>query len=371
LKVLAVGASIAGLSCAESILTHNPSIEVTVVDKKPKVGMDVRCACGVSLYMLRKVEITVPRRAIAARIRRVRIYAPNGDYWELKGDENYGYVLDRQVFEEHMAARVEALGGEFFLNYKVTTKETFGWCDFVVGADGYPSVIAEFLRVPRLAPCDVHLGVQRILREVLHPQDTIELFFGEKIAPKGYAWIFPNGKSGVKVGLGVPLSERVNAGKFLYTFIEKMGLKNVKASKIVAKLIPTGKFPDTGVYSVGSRNFLLVGDALPSTDPLTGGGICQGIASGKAAGKAIAEGKPENYDRYLGWLRRQNAWRYRLKRVLFSFTDEDLNKLVQTMGSFQPKTLSVSRELKRGIRHIALRNPRSLIKILKALVFPI
>ena len=85
MKVLVVGSGPSGLACAEAILRHNPSVEVTVVDKKLRVGDDVRCACGVSLYMLEKVGVSVPESCIAARIRRVRVYAPNGVFWELKG----------------------------------------------------------------------------------------------------------------------------------------------------------------------------------------------------------------------------------------------------------------------------------------------
>jgi len=372
LRVLIVGASVSGLACAETILRLS-SFDVSVVDKKLRVGENVRCAGGVSLHMLQKVGIIIPRRAITTRIRKIRIFAPNSHpirhngYWESKSGEDYGYILNREVFEEYMAKRVEALGGEFFLNYKVTTKKNFGQYDFIVGADGYRSVIADFLRVPMLPTCDVHLGVQRTLKEASYPQDTIEIFFGKKIAPKGYAWVFPNGDDQVKVGLGVPLPEAIKLQKLLDVFVKKRGFTNLKGTTIVPKLIPTGRFPNTGVHPVEGRHFLLVGDALPSTDPVTGGGIVQGIASGKAAGRAIAEGKPERYDYYIGWLKRQNTWRYRLKEVLYSFSDQDLNDLIQVMQGFKPKTMSVGKELRRAVVYLLLQKPRLLSKFFKLL----
>ena len=362
MRVLVVGAGPAGLACAESILVHNPSVEVTVIDKKLEVGTDVRCACGVSLYMIQRVGVSIPESCIATRIRRVRIHAPNLDFWELKGDRDYGYVLNRELFERHMAERVKDLGGEVLTSKAVTPEklDKLWRYNFIVGADGPSSTVAKWIGTPQLKPCDVHLGVQKTFVWRWRPQDLVELYFGEKVAPKGYAWIFPaDEKNQVKVGLGVPLSERVNARKLLDEFIQSR-LGNCREASFVAKLIPTAKFPRTGVYAGG--RVLLVGDALPSTDPLTGGGIMQAIASGKAAGKAIAEGTPELYDRYIGWLRKQNSWRAHLKKVLYSFTDQDFNDLIKIMRSFKPKTVSLGKELRRAVLYLLLRKPKLLRK---------
>jgi len=361
MRVLIVGAGPSGLACAESILTHNPSVEVTIVDKKPKVGLDVRCACGISLLMVERVGVSIPESCIAARIRRVRIYAPNFDYWELKGD--YGYILNRELFEKNMAEKVEALGGKIVLAHLVNDRDLEyrqSRYDIIVGADGYPSVVRDWLRfrIPGypLPLKDTYIGVQKTVIWK-HPRDLIELYFGEKVAPKGYSWRFPaNGKEQVRMGLGVPLSERVKARKLLDNFVPP------ECSEIgfVAKLIPLAMFPRTGVY--GKGRVLLVGDALPSTDPLTGGGIMQAIASGKAAGQAIAEGQPKKYDEYIEWLRKENRRRYRLKNVLYSFTDEDYNDLIRALRGFEPKSMSVSKNLRRAFLHLLLRKPWLLRK---------
>jgi len=363
MKVLVVGASISGLACAESILVHNPSVEVTVIDKKPEVGTDVRCACGVSLYMAERVGVSIPQSCIVARIRNIRVYAPSLDYWELRSERDYGYVLNRELFERYMAERVEDLGGEV-LTYNATPEKLdklWGY-DFIVGADGPSSAVTRWIGIPPLKPSDVHLGIQKTLIWKPHPQNLIELYFGGKVAPKGYAWLFPAGKGKVKMGLGVPLSERVNTRKLLDGFIQSR-VGNCREVAFVAKLIPTAKFPRAVVYAGG--RVLLVGDALPSTDPLTGGGIMQAIASGKAAGKAVAEGTPELYDRYIEWLRTQNSRRYRLKKVLYSFTDQDFNDLIRVMRGFKPKTMSLGKELRRAVLHLLLRKPSLLGKFFK------
>jgi len=364
LKVLVVGAGPAGLACAESILTHNLEAEVVVVDKKRKVGENPRCAGGISRYLMEKVGFPVPQSCIVARLRRVRIYAPNMNYWEMKGDRDYGYVLDRTIFEQQMAERVEGLGGKIVLSHFVSDRDLEFWqgqYDYVVGTDGPESVVRRWLRLPKHYGTDIHFGVQKTITMDYYPQDTIELYFGE-VAPLGFAWIFPAGDGLVRIGLGIPWWIGWKAHKLLDNFIQRQ-VYDYKEISSVAKLIPTARMPKTGIYGT----VILVGDALPSTDPLTGGGICQGIASGKAAGRAIAEGQPQNYDRYIGWLRKQNNRRYRLKGILNSFSDEDFNALVHGMKSFRPKTMSIGNELRRAVIHLLLRKPRMMGKFFKCL----
>jgi len=364
MKVLVIGCGPAGLACAEKILALT-EFEVTVVDKKSRVGENPRCAGGISRYMMEKVGFSVPKSCIVANLKRVRIYAPNMDYWEFKGDKDYGYVLNRELFEQAMAEKVEGLGGKIVLGHLVSTKDLEFWqsqYNYIVGADGPVSVVRQWLGLPNFSGGDVHLGVQKTITMDSYPQDTAELYFGENVASEGYAWIFPGGNSLVRIGLGVPVWRGWRVHQFLDNFIER-NVYDHREINSIAKQIPTAKMPETGVYG----KVVLVGDALPSTDPLTGGGVCQGIASGQAAGRAITEGHLGNYDRSINWLRKQNNRRYRLKQVLYSFSDQDFNKLIEVMHGFKPKTMSIGAELRRAVIRLLLRKPRLARKFFKYL----
>ena len=364
MKVLVIGAGPSGLSCAQCLSALSES-DVTVIDKKHSIGENPRCAGGLSLFMMEKVGFSVPESAIDARIKKLRIYAPNLKYWELKGAEDYGYVLNRERFEQSMATNVVQQGGRINLGSPVSLRDMNGLVnkyDYIVGADGPVSIVREWLRLPRYSLEDVHIGVQKMISMDYYPQDTIELYFGEKVAPQGYAWIFPGGNGMVRVGLGVPSSKGSLAMLLLDRFISRQ-VYDCKVVDSVGKQIPTAEMPRTGVYG----KILLVGDALPSTDPLTGGGISQGIATGKAAAWALAEGKPRTYDMYVGWLRKQNNRRYKLKKVLYSFTDQDFNDMVAVMQGFRPQSLSVGKELRRAITRLLWKKPRLLRKFFKYL----
>jgi len=364
-KVLIVGAGPSGLACAEQILT-NTEFEVNIIEKNSVVGENPRCAGGVSKYLVEKVGLSISEQCIVAKIRKVRIYAPDGNYWELKGNEDYGYVLDRTRFQQNIANIVEGLGAKLLLGHSVSAGLKFyqKYYNYIVGADGPTSAVRQWLNLPGFEPSDIHLGLQKTITMDSYPQDTVELYFGEKVAPHGYAWIFPCGSGLVRIGLGIPLSkcgDRLPV-QLLNRFIERH-VYEYQELNFVGKMIPTAKMPEKGVYG----NIALVGDALPSTDPFTGGGICQGIASGKAVGQAITEGKLENYDYHIKWLRKQNNRRYKLKRVLYSLNDQDFNALVQVMKGFTPKTMSIGKELRHAILRLLWHKPRLIKKFFKYL----
>jgi len=279
--------------------------------------------------------------------------------------EDYGIVLHREVFEQKMAERVNQLGGHIQLNNPVSVldldhlKHEY---EYIVGADGPASVVRRWVGLPTHCTDDVYIGVQKTVTMELYPQDMIELYFGEKVAPQGYAWLFPRGDGLVRAGLAIPISKGSLAMPLLDQFINRRA-HDFKVIATVGKQIPTAKMPKTGVYG----NILLVGDALPSTDPLTGGGIAQAIATGTAAGRALAERTPKNYDSYISWLRKQNNRRYRLKDVLTSFSDKEFNDLIEVLQGFRPKTMSIGNELRRAVIRLLLQKPRLLSKFFKYL----
>ena len=133
--------------------------------------------------------------------------------------------------------------------------------------------------------------------------------------------------------------------------------------ELISKLLPLCKPPKTGVYG----NILLVGDALPSIDPSFGGGIVESIISGQMVAKAILENQLQNYDRY--WkesLIGENAFRYRIKRVLTSLSDKDWNEIVKKLGESKPVfEASSGKVLRKVAGWMMLRKPKLLWKFLR------
>jgi digeranylgeranylglycerophospholipid reductase len=295
----------------------------------------------------------------------IRICSPNGEFWDLASDEPMGYVLDREKFESGLALRAERLGAEFVWNYNVTReglsklKDKY---DYIVGADGYPSVVADWVGAPRPSLEDVEHCIQKVVKLGGHPQNRIDIYFGCSFAPCGYAWVFPKGDGEVRLGLGVALSLKLNVKSFLDFFCWYV-THDLDGRELVSRLLPLAKPRKSNVFMNGK--VLLVGDAGLFADPSFGAGIPQAIYSGLACGKAIAEGRPERFDDYIGWLRKENMFRYRVKRIITSLSDRDWNKIVKQLQKGKPVfDVSSGAGLTAVCKWVFWRNPRFLFKFI-------
>jgi len=371
-KTVILGASVAGSATALSLLS-NPDGEVVLIDRKLK-GRVSRCAGGISLYMLSKTGLKhIPSDLIQSEIRSVRIYGPRLETsWGFQFSTPYGYVLHRARLEEWLIRQAERLGAqlcEWNVPSVEALRDRFKY-DYLVGADGLPSTVRTYLGLAPPEPSDIHLGIQyeTVWRD--YPLGEVRLYLGE-LAPQGYAWVFPAEPGRAKVGLGIPLSVKANVGGLLKKF--SVSIDAPQSSPPIARLIPTAPPMKTCVYG----NIALVGDAALQCDPATGGGIANALICGNLLGQALAlppvisMGIDEPlvlnplalYD--VWWkhhVGRRNRLRYRLKQLLHSLKQRDLDRLLQALQGFKPQTPNVGRELARGVLHVLLREPRLLLK---------
>lgn len=349
-KVAIIGCSCAGLGTALNLLKMDKSIDVTLYDRKSYVGERTICGGLVSAFALRDLKIQVPGQVIASAIKNVRLYSPNGGYWQLDSEGVYGYVLWRDRFERLLAREVLNLGGKIKLEHEVRSLNLDA--DVIIGADGLTGVTSKLVGFPHLN--DVDLAVQRTAYIDNGDRNRMELYFGENIAPSGYAWVFPLRRHLVRVGLGIPLSLRMNPNRLLDKFMEMV--KAEPTSKSNVKLLPTAKPPAKLVY----RNILLVGDAAHLCDPMTGGGITNAFQSAEYAVKAIIDHDLERYDYYCRGLKRRNRLRYALKKFLFKLSDEDFNRLISAMKGFKPNLTRISWSLMQAVLTLAVKDPKLL-----------
>lgn len=367
-KVWVVGGGPSGLSTAIAIKVNNPDMDVWVLDKDkdyPGFAGPQRCAGGVNQWFLDRVGLfRLPNDVVSSVIHRFRVYAPNmKDCWEVKAEKPLGYVIDRNLFERWLATQAQKVGA-LIRNYNVTS-ESLDRChaDCIVGADGLHSTVARWAGASKPSLSEIQHCVQKTIGWD-GPQDIIGICFSNKIAPRGYAWCFPAGKGRIRVGLGVPLSLRLNPSRLLEELMLKLGFGKVEHLEFISKLVPVAKPRKSNVFMNG--RVMLVGDAGLHTDPLFGGGIVQGIIAGEACGRAIAEGNPFLFDKYASWLTKHNRWRYKLKKILMGFSDRGLAKFIEMLRKLEPpeEPVSVTKELKRVVRQLMWRKPSVILKLL-------
>ena len=108
--------------------------------------------------------------------------------------------------------------------------------------------------------------------EVPDPK-LIHLYFGTKLAPRGYVWVFPKGKHNANVGIGIAGTQEETAKSYLDKFIAASpGLRDGSIIEVNCGCVPVGHFLD----DMTANNLLVVGDAAHQVNPVHGGGI--GIA---------------------------------------------------------------------------------------------
>ncbi len=117
------------------------------------------------------------------------------------------------------------------------------------------------------------------------------LLVGDRVAPSGYAWVFPWGRHRVRVGVGIIHPDsREDPNQFLDRLVSDAGrygvnLKGAQPIEHHHGLIPSERFADRFV----GDGILAVGDAAGHASSLLGEGIRWAIEAGRMAGEVAAK----------------------------------------------------------------------------------
>jgi len=298
--VIVVGGGPAGSMAAKEIAQSGHS--VLVVEKHREIGIPLCCAEATSLRSLGLFMEPDPKW-VAAPINGAVLYSPDGTEVAVPW-KDVGVVLERKIFDRHLAGLAGAAGAEVLVNTEAIAVNLDGdnvrevvlrsggenravKCRAVIGADGVESMIGAWTGMDtRLEPEQLHSCAQYLVSNVDGPQDMVRFWVGHDVAPGGYLWIFPKGNGMANVGLGIVASLAGNKKpeKYLDEFIAQ----KLPKAKIIEKMV--GGTPALGWdHPMVKGNVMLAGDAARLTDPLSGAGIAIAMASGSLAGKLVSD----------------------------------------------------------------------------------
>ncbi|MEW5955868.1 MAG: NAD(P)/FAD-dependent oxidoreductase [Candidatus Micrarchaeota archaeon] len=379
------GGSAFGKKAAEA------GMKVLVLDKKKEIGTPVRCGEGVAEHTEADLGIKVLPNAIASKIAGARVFAPNGKSLRLKTAGTHGYVLERKLFDKHLAMDA-ARAGAHVLPHALAIS--------LLKKDGKPAgakVLHMGEEIEFHAPLIVSAeGMEaKIAREagfdakaVLYDVDTcfeyemagvpcepfIDLYFSTRVANRGYCWVFPKGTDVANVGIGIGGNTNQNPKAQLDLFISEHPELFRRAQPVEYK---------GGLISVGAPisefvkdNFMVIGTAAHQVDPIHGGGIGLAIEAGnmaaEAASEAFAKGdfSKKNLLPYEEKWRKQTgpklAKRLLLRKVLEKLSDDDWNHIV---GGINEADLDkvLAGNYKPVVAKVLLTRP-TLLKVLSALM---
>ncbi|MDQ1262169.1 MAG: Digeranylgeranylglycerophospholipid reductase [Euryarchaeota archaeon] len=361
-------------------------LNVALLEKRQEIGEPIRCAEGVSIRSELRELIKVQPDWISTKVNGVRMHSPNNDNVSMtvdRGGEGGGYILERKKFDRGLALQAACAGAEVLVKTRATgliRKESL-WrvsaisqgeplqieASLIIGADGVESKVARWAGIgAKLKPEDIMVCAQYLVLDDSIDQEYCEFFFGNRMAPGGYVWIFPKGGRLANVGIGIQGTQSGPGEPMM--LLERFMHSRMPRAKILQ--IVAGGIPTSGpMNNTTSDGIMLVGDAAHQSDPLTGGGIINamraGVMAGETAGKAVSSGDvstaalKEYEDRWRSSVGKQIERRYRAKNYFLKLTDDDLNHLI---GSLHGK--DVSRMDTRGLLSVLFKhNPKLLWKL--------
>ncbi|MDD1749626.1 MAG: NAD(P)/FAD-dependent oxidoreductase [Methanothrix sp.] len=375
------GGSMAAKAAAES------GLNVVLLEKRQEIGEPIRCAEGVSIRSELSELIKVQPDWISTEVNGVRMYSPNNDNVfttvDNRGGEG-GYILERKTFDRGLALQAACAGAKVLVKTRATG---LIWKDglpcgvsaccrgehlqieapLIIGADGVESKVARWAGIDaRLKPEDIMVCAEYQVLDAGIDQEYCEFFFGNRMAPGGYIWIFPKGGCLANVGIGIQGSQSCPGEpiRLLERFLQSK-MPRAKILQMVAGGIPTSGPMKTSI----SDGIMLVGDAAHQSDPLTGGGIINamraGIMAGEMAGKAVSSGDvstaalKEYEDRWRSSIGKQIEKRYHAKKFFLKLTDDDLNHLAQSLHGKDLSRMH-TRDL---LKFLFKQNPKMLLKL--------
>jgi len=391
--VVIVGAGPAGSIAAYEMAGRGHS--VLVLDKRQELGTPKRCAEGINIKGLQEVGLEPNPLWAVNKIVGSHIYAPSGKRVEMNDLGTTGFVLERKIFEKHLAKRAIDAGAKYMVKTLVTDvlkdgdrivgvkarhmgEEFDVNAKLVIAADGVDSMTAKRAGINTLNKLsDYHSGFQYEMAGLRIQNDVLSLYFGVEVAPKGYVWIFPKGGGIANVGIGivgVESGEGRRARDYLDKFIASHPevFENASPIEVNAGGIPVKIDAETFVKD----GFMVVGDAAQQVNPIHGGGIALAMRAAKLCAEVASSALTEDDVSRERLLEYETRWMegdgkhlkrlLKLRYFLEKLDDKDFENFAVALRG--EDIMALTRGDFKAIVNLALKSPRLLPVAKKFLV---
>ncbi len=318
--LLVIGAGPAGIAAA--ITAHRAGRSVLVIDRAT-FPRDKICGDGLTTAALRELDAlgldpaTVPSWI---DVDSALVRSPSGRevlFPFPEGAGLYGAVcrrrdLDLALVEHARALGIDIIEGATFLSITETDSDNLVEVDgvgtirsnWVVAADGMWSAVRKAVGAAQPGYRGEWHAFRQYFRSV-SPQAASQLvvWFEPDLLP-GYAWSFPLGDGSANVGFGIQRGGSYSVPAMAAVWRDLLQRPHVRAflgPDAVAEG-PHRAWPipaRVDRVTLTHHRTLFVGDAAAATDPMTGEGIGQALATGRWAAEAIVS-NPDNPVRACG-----------------------------------------------------------------------
>lgn len=342
--IIIAGGGLAGMIVATSAAYYSKqSLKILVIDRNSFVDLGKKTLngwiCGDAVgknsvdYMTSRIGISWGSPEIEHPVKGVIAYSP--DHKTGISFDGDGYILNRRLLPQKQLQDARKLGVEVMEN--VALRSLLKDDSFVTGVEGEELKTKKVIKKTAKLTIDC-TGVTSVLRTNLPIKSYIEkkidrndlestgryiynfkvngedktyfdpdyciIHLDQKLAPGGYAWVFPKGRDKVNIGLGV---QQLAFNLYNKSYGTTKNLKNlideyVKLNPVISEpeLPNTEEDQDNswGTWQVSVRRqndcmvgngYMLVGDSAWMPKPLDAGGIGPAIIAATIAGKNAVE----------------------------------------------------------------------------------
>ena len=362
--IIVAGGGLAGMIVASSAAYYSKqSLKILVVDRNasPQIGKKTISGwvCGDAVgknsvdYMTSRIGIKWQNPEIEHPVKGVIAFSP--DHETSISFDGEGYILNRKVLPQKQLN--DALNAGIEIKYNLALRNVLTDNGNVIGVEGEDlETKSPFKKTSKIVvdctgvtsvlrtnlPINSHIqkkinrdDLEATGRYIYNFQNEVEdntffdpdyclIHLDQNIAPGGYAWVFPKGKSKVNVGLGVQQkameehNRKQGQRKDLKTKIDDYVRLNpvIKNPQIADGESDDGNSWGTWQVSVRRQNdclvangYMLVGDSAWMPKPLDAGGIGPAIIAATIAGKdAVQSIQANDYSE-------ESLWQYNLDFV--------------------------------------------------------
>ncbi len=389
-SVVIVGGGPAGLSAGEAAARQG--VDVVILERQGEIGYPIHTSGGSWISELKALGIPD------------HLYHPVGTAIFLSPNREVAFhypepvtcVLDVRGLYQYLAQRAIEAGARIELKtvaqtpiledgkvVGVTVKDRLGQsaayrAKVVIDASGFSSIIATRAGLHKNFE-RYGYGAEYDLYAPHYDQDRVYLIMGSKVAPAGYAWLFPRGNGRVRVGVGILKPDADSEDARIY--LDEIARRVPSLAPMLASASPveyhTGLFPsEAPPEEMVLPGLVATGDAAMQGSTLVGEGIRYAINAGRIAGRVVGESikqgdwSPKALSRYEEeWREKylrdlQIAWR--INQRIARFTDRQWDKgldLLKTLTPDQAASLLKGDFSPKIFFNLVTRNP-SLVRTL-------
>ncbi|MFA5365229.1 MAG: NAD(P)/FAD-dependent oxidoreductase [Candidatus Bathyarchaeia archaeon] len=298
--IIVVGAGPCGSYAAYSAAKQG--LDVTVCENHKTVGTPKHCAGHLNISSLKRLGLNLPNEVIENKIRGAKFISPLGTQFWLRCQNPVTYVVDRELFDKHIAGLAADSGAKYRFSSRVKSLHYDSGnlkgamldsgeqlaANLVIDAEGCSSGLLKQAGLRGLSSSMVIRGIQAEVDTVSDLEtDMVEVYFGKNVAPGFFAWIIPRADGSAKVGLATRTG---NPQTYLQHFMKKHPVASKKLQNSKTTYLSIHPIPlDCAVPKTYANGFLAVGDAASQVKPTTGGGVVFGMTCAQVAGEVACE----------------------------------------------------------------------------------